>query len=122
MRFCFRYLNQFYSNFTSHKQPNCVFMYFAPHLLKTFELFNYAFNVFVSIVSGKHGRHELFNMLLCRSLPTHTIRFNTGTKLVVISAHHSTGSTKSQHKPISNNQSLKPLLSIQNSSNHYHYQ
>jgi len=31
------------------------------------ELFNYSFNVFISIISGKHGRYELFNMLLCRT-------------------------------------------------------
>ncbi len=74
----------------------------------------------MSIVSGKHGRHELFNMLFCRSIPTHTIRFNTVTKLVVISGPHSTVSSKYQQK--SNNQTTKPLLPIANSNNHYHYQ
>ncbi len=49
----------------------CALIHFAPHLLKTFELFNYSFNVFISIVSGKHGRHELFNMLLCRTKNLH---------------------------------------------------
>ncbi len=50
----------------------CALIHFAPHLLKTFELFNYSFNVFISIVSGKHGRHELFNMLLCRTKNLHS--------------------------------------------------
>ncbi len=114
----FSYLYQFYSNYIYQKSPNCFLIHFAPHLLKTFELFNYALNVFVSIVSGKHGRHELFNMLFCRTIPTQTIRFNTGTKLVVLSAPHSSVVTKSQLK----NKTTKPLLPIHNSNNHYHYQ
>jgi hypothetical protein len=49
------------------KKPDyCPLIHFAPHLLKTLELFNYSFNVFISIVSGKRGRRELFSMILCR--------------------------------------------------------
>ncbi|CAF1352406.1 unnamed protein product [Rotaria magnacalcarata] len=61
-----RYLLQFYFNFFQ-QSFNCSLIHFAPHLLKTLELFNYSFNVFVSVVSGKHARRELFNMLSCRS-------------------------------------------------------
>ncbi|CAF0944976.1 unnamed protein product [Adineta ricciae] len=63
-----RYLHMFYMNLF-YRSAHCSLTHFAPHLLKTLELCNYAFNVFISIVSGKHGRHELFNMLLCRSKP-----------------------------------------------------
>ncbi|CAF1038705.1 unnamed protein product [Adineta steineri] len=64
-----RYLTQFYVNFRlgSGKKISCTLTHFAPHLLKTLELSNYSFNVFISIASGKHSRYELFNMLLCRS-------------------------------------------------------
>jgi len=73
-----RYLLQFYVNFFPNS-INCTLIHFAPHLLKTLELFNYSFNVFISIVSGKHGRHELFNMLLCRTknLNSTTIQYQT---------------------------------------------
>ena len=47
-------------------------MHFAPHLLKTLELFNYSFNVFISIISGKHSRHELFQMFFCRPQRLHS--------------------------------------------------
>jgi hypothetical protein len=124
----FRYLLQFYLNF-GPKTPHCFLTHSALHLLKTFELFNYAFNVFVSIVSGKHGRYELFNMLFCRSNPTKTIRFNTGSKLVVLSAPHSLVLSKSHQQRLNNksekNPPTKPLLPIlnhNNSYNHYHYQ
>jgi hypothetical protein len=62
-----RYFVQFYVNLLSSNRSNCSWVHIASHLLKTFELFNYSFNVFVSIVSGKYGRDELTNMLLCRS-------------------------------------------------------
>ena len=65
------YLLQFCVNFFQDLN-NCSLMHFAPHLLKTLELFNYSFNVFISIVSGKHGRHELFQMLLCRTRRFHS--------------------------------------------------
>jgi hypothetical protein len=114
-----RYLLQFYLNFHV-KTSHCSLTHFAPHLLKTLELFNYAFNVFVSIVSGKHGRHELFNMLFCRTIPTQIIRFNnTGSKSVVLSTPHSIVLSKSQLQQ-RNNQAVKPLLPIIN-HNHYHY-
>ncbi len=123
----FRYLLQFYLNF-GPKTPHCFLTHSALHLLKTFELFNYAFNVFVSIVSGKHGRHELFNMLFCRSNPTKTTRF-TASKLVVLSAPHSLVLSKSHQQRLNNksekNPPTKPLLPIlnhNNSYNHYHYQ
>ncbi|CAF1294918.1 unnamed protein product [Rotaria sordida] len=61
-----RYLFQFYVNFFE-ESLNCSLIHFAPHLLKTLELFNYSLNVFVSVISGKQARHELHNMLLCRS-------------------------------------------------------
>lgn len=72
--FADRYLLQFYMNFVGSYNRHCSFFHFAPHLLKTLELFNYAFNVFVSIVSGKHGRRELFDMLLCRTMSNQTPR------------------------------------------------
>lgn len=112
-----RYLLQFFLNFST-KSPDCSLTHFAPHLLKTFELFSYAFNVFVSIVSGKHGRHELFNMLFCRTIPTQTIRFNTGSKLVPLSSPHSMDLSKTPSQQKTNNQSNIPLLPI---NNHYHY-
>jgi hypothetical protein len=94
----------------------------APHLLKTLELFSYAFNVFVSIVSGKHGRHELFNMLFCRTMPTQTLRFNTGSKLVALSTPHSIIVSKSQYQQQKQTKSFLPLLNHHNRNNHYHYQ
>ena len=127
--FSFSYLHQFYSNFFHQKTSSCFFVYFAPHLLKTLELFNYTFNVFVSIVSGKHGRHELFDMLFCRTIPTQTIPFNTGSKLVPLSAHNSIVSSRSYSRQKSNHKMdkvTKPLLAIRNhknnNNNHYHYQ
>ncbi|CAF0910753.1 unnamed protein product [Rotaria sp. Silwood1] len=61
-----RYLLQFYVNF--FQVPfNCSLIHFAPHLLKTLELFNYSFNVFVSVISGPQARRELLSMLSCRS-------------------------------------------------------
>ena len=69
---------------------HCSLIHFVPHLLKTLELFNYSFNVFISIVSGKHGRYELLNMLLCRtktlpsnSYPSSTHRLSVSTQLQV---------------------------------------
>lgn len=109
-------------NFIYPKTPPCILTHFAPHLLKTLELFNYAFNVFVSIVSGKHGRYELFNMLSCRTIPNQTIiRFNTGSKLVALSTPHSLVLSKSQHPPKGNKNNhhhptTKPLLAM---NNHY---
>jgi hypothetical protein len=85
-----RYLLQFYVNFFPNS-INCSLIHFTPHLLKTLELFNYSFNVFISIVSGKHGRHELFNMLLCRT--------------------KNLNSTTIQYQTRSNNKTHKPLLS-----------
>ncbi|CAF3419347.1 unnamed protein product [Rotaria sp. Silwood2] len=61
-----RYLHQFYVNFFQ-ESLNCSLIHFAPHLLKTLELFNYSFNVFVSVVSGKQARNELLGMLSCQS-------------------------------------------------------
>ena len=123
-----RYLLQFYLNFIYPKPPACFLTHILAHLLKTIELFNYAFNVFVSIVSGKHGRHELFNMLSCRPIsPQKTIHFNTGSKLVVLSTPHSIVLSKSQYtakgaaaaNKTKNHPTTKPLLPM---TNHYHYQ
>ena len=126
-----RYLLQFYLNF-QQRPPNCFLIHFAPHLLKTFELFNYAFNVFVSIVSGKHGRHELFTMLFCRMKPTQTIRFNVPSKANASSTPNSTLTTKTHCQNKLNTKSSQtntqvniPLLPISNNhtdTNHYHYQ
>jgi hypothetical protein len=117
----FRYLLQFYLNFYQQR-PDCSLTHFAPHLLKTFELFNYAFNVFVSIVSGKHGRHELFNMLFCRTVPTQTLRFNTNTKLVPLSTPQTVVLSKSQYQQKQNQKCLLPLINHHHRNNHYHFQ
>jgi hypothetical protein len=90
----YRYLLQFYLNFFRNS-PSCSLVHFAPHLLKTCELFNYSFNVFISIVSGKHGRHELLNMLLCRTKKFHS-------KLHSPSTHHSSVLTKLQYQQRTN--------------------
>ncbi|CAF1222553.1 unnamed protein product [Adineta steineri] len=124
-----RYLLQFYLNFRQ-KLPHCAFTHYIPHLLKTFELFNYAFNVFVSIVSGKHGRHELFNMLFCRPIPSQSLRLATPSKLVGSPTPHTLTTSKHQGQRHSNqkideprNSTHKPLLpSLDHiKSNHYHY-
>ena len=80
-------------------------------LLRLFELLNYSFNVFISIVSGKHGRYELINMLLCRTKNLQT-KFNSS------SMHYTTVLAKSQYQQRLNNKTdeqinpnHKPLLS-----------
>ncbi|UJR10722.1 hypothetical protein I4U23_014912 [Adineta vaga] len=83
-----RYLHTFYMNFF-YQSAHCSLTHFVPHLLKTLELCNYSFNVFISIVSGKHGRHELFNMLLCRSK-------NLSSKSYYSSTNHTSILTKLQ--------------------------
>ncbi|CAF2789445.1 unnamed protein product [Rotaria sp. Silwood2] len=122
-----RYLLQFYLNFYQ-KPPNCFLTHFASHLLKTLELSNYAFNVFVSIVSGKHGRHELFKMLLCRSVSTQKSRINNGSKLVPVSTPPSLTSSKSLYQQRFNyrtdeinNPTKKPLLLIRSHTSRKHY-
>jgi hypothetical protein len=62
---------QFLVNFLPNLD-SCSLVHFAPHLLKTLELFNYSFNVFISIISGKHSRHELFEMFFCRTRRLHS--------------------------------------------------
>ncbi|CAF1004475.1 unnamed protein product [Adineta ricciae] len=125
-----RYLLQFYLNFYQ-RLPDCSLTHFAPHILKTLELFNYASNVFVSIVSGKHGRYELFNMLMCRTVPTQTLRFTTPSRLVGLSAPNSLLASKSSYQRRTNpkrnernKQSEKLLLPNLNhlNSNSYHDQ
>ncbi|CAF0858761.1 unnamed protein product [Rotaria sordida] len=131
-----RYLLQFYLNFYQ-EPPSCFLTHFAPHLLKTLELSNYAFNVFVSIVSGKHGRHELFNMLLCRPIPNQKLRMNNGAKLNPVSTHQSASSSKSLYQQRYNyrsdeinNPTKKVLFLTRNHknrknypiNNHYRYQ
>jgi hypothetical protein len=105
-----RYLLQFYVNFFQESY-NCSLIHFVPHLLKTLELFNYSFNVFISIVSGKHGRHELFNMLLCR---TKTLNSKFCSQPII----HSATFTKTPYHQRSNqkldepmNTTHRPLLS-----------
>lgn len=135
----FRYLLQFYLNFYQ-KRPNCAWTHFAPHLLKTLELFNYALNVFVSIVSGKHGRRELFDMLLCRSIATRPSRFRTSSRLVPLATPRSSSVLKfafktrgEKRKDMADNVALKPFLAMPSSnsnsssrqtqrSNHFHFQ
>ncbi|CAF3388504.1 unnamed protein product [Rotaria sp. Silwood1] len=122
-----RYLLQFYLNF-QQKRPSCFLIHFASHLLKTLELSNYSFNVFVSIVSGKHGRHELFNMLLCRSISTQKLRINNGSKFVALTTPQSLGSSKSLYQQRFNyrideinNPTKKPLLLIRHHTNRKHH-
>ncbi len=110
---------QFYVNFFQ-EYSNCSLIHFAPHLLKTLELFNYSFNVFISIVSGKHGRHELFQMLLCRSKSLHT-------KVDYSSVNHTSVLSRLQSEQRQRNKSYdqinrthKPLLS-NNSDFHQNY-
>ncbi|CAF1540383.1 unnamed protein product [Rotaria magnacalcarata] len=113
-----RYLLQFYLNFYQ-KPPNCFLTHFASHLLKSLELSNYAFNVFVSIVSGKHGRHELFDMLFCRSISPQNIRFNNCSKLIRLSTTPSVTTSKAQHKQrfhYKNNEMNNPTKRIINIS------
>ncbi len=93
-----RYLLQFYVNFV-HPYINCPLIHFAPHLLKTLELFNYSFNVFISIVSGKHGRHELFNMLLCRTKNFYTTPIS-----------YTAGFNRSPYPPRSNQKFQEPIM------------
>ncbi len=100
MIFLYRYLLQFYVNF--FQTYNCSLIHFAPHLLKSLELFNYSFNVFISIVSGKHGRHELFNMLLCRTK-------NYNLKLNSPAIIHSTVFNKSPYQQRSNQKFNEPI-------------
>lgn len=89
----FRYLLQFYLNFYG-KDPSCILTHFASHILKSLELSNYTFNVLVSIVSGKHGRNELFDMLLCRSISPQNARNINGSKLMPVSSAPSLSSSK----------------------------
>lgn len=76
---------QFYLNFFQ-KPFDCSLVHFAPHLLKTLELFNYSFNVFVSVVSGKYARHDLINMLLCRSINSCSTNHETSTQHPFVSS------------------------------------
>ena len=118
-RFLFlnRYLLQFCVNLFG-KYLHCSLIHFAPHLLKTLELCNYTFNVFISIVSGKNGRCELINMLLCRS---NTSSSNLNTSLT----HFSSTTPKLRNQQRINNKidyemcpvQNRPLLS--NNANHY---
>ncbi|CAF1264196.1 unnamed protein product, partial [Didymodactylos carnosus] len=54
------YLLQFYLNI---KNPHLPCIHLLIHLLKTLEICNYAFNVFISVVAGKQARSELSKML-----------------------------------------------------------
>ena len=131
-----RYLLQFYLNF-NQKPAYCPVTHFAPHLLKTLELFNYAFNAFVSIVSGKHGRRELIDMLFCRAIPAQPSQCQAGVALVAIAARQSSASSRAQSQARLNNKtevthnattkSLLPMTEMKargkfHRVNHYHYQ
>jgi len=102
-----RYLLQFSVNFFQISSY-CSLIHFAPHLLKTLELFNYSFNVFISIVSGKHGRHELFNMLLCRTKTLHSTAIHNPSVLAKSqyqqrSNHKINDHTNITHRPLLSN-------------------
>lgn len=106
MKFIFthRYLLQFCLNFFQDLD-SCALVHFAPHLLKTLELFNYSFNVFIAIVSGKHGRNELFQMFLCRTRRLHSKYPST------VSDHHPSVFIKLQDQQRSSQQTDRPSKS-----------
>ena len=71
------------------------------------ELFNYSFNVFVSIMSGETGRHEVFSMILCYQSQRYNSRFHPN------SIRNSLMSSKSDYQ----RQSINATKETNNSTN-----
>ncbi|CAF4576481.1 unnamed protein product [Rotaria socialis] len=111
-----RYLLQFYFNFFQ-QSFNCSLIHFAPHVLKTLELFNYSFNVFVSVVSGKNARRELFNMLSCRSTSLNS-KYNGSSEHYSVVLSKMTYQNRSKHNTNNQMNSTNTALLTNNTDFH----